>query len=110
MNKLLSLKHKPDAVFCASDSIALGALQAALESGCRVPQEMGIIGVGNHRYGEYVRVPLSTVDQKKTDIGEKAASLLLDVIHQRDNSVHRSILTEPKLIRRESSWKSKVIH
>ena len=106
MNKLLSLKHKPDAVFCASDSIAIGALQAALKSGCKVPQEIGIIGVGNHRYGEYVRVPLSTVDQKKTDIGEKAASLLLDLIHQRGDSARRSILMEPKLVVRESSRKS----
>jgi LacI family transcriptional regulator len=106
MKKLLSLKHQPDAVFCASDSIALGALQAALESGRRVPQEMGIVGVGNHRYGAYVRVPLSTVDQKKTDIGEKAASLLLDLIQQKDNSAHRSILMEPELVFRESSRKS----
>jgi LacI family transcriptional regulator len=107
MNKLLSLKHKPDAVFCASDSIALGALQAAFESGCRVPQDMGIVGVGNHRYGEYVRVPLSTVDQKKTDIGEKAASLLLDLIQEKDHAAHRSILMEPELVLRESSRKSR---
>ena len=106
MNKLLSLEHKPDAVFCASDSIAIGALQAALKSGCTVPQEIGIIGVGNHRYGEYVRVPLSTVDQKQTDIGEKAASLLLDLIRQRKDSGHRLILIEPELVVRESSRKS----
>ena len=108
MNKLLSLEHKPDAVFCASDSIAIGALQAALKSGCTVPQEIGIIGVGNHRYGEYVRVPLSTVDQKQTDIGEKAASLLLDLIRQRKDSGHRFILIEPELgrprIESEISW------
>jgi DNA-binding LacI/PurR family transcriptional regulator len=61
----------------------LSALQAALKSGCTVPQEIGIIGVGNHRYGEYVRVPLSTVDQKQTEIGEKGASLLLDFIRQK---------------------------
>jgi DNA-binding LacI/PurR family transcriptional regulator len=45
-----------------------------------VPREIGIIGVGNHTYGEYLRVPSSTVDQKRTAIGEKAATLLLDLI------------------------------
>ena len=89
MNELLNLDHKPDAVFCASDSIAIGALQAALKSGYTVPQEIGIIGVGNHRYGEYVRVPLSTVDQKQVDIGEKAASLLLDLIREGKGVGHR---------------------
>jgi LacI family transcriptional regulator len=106
MNKLLSLPYKPDAVFCASDPIAIGALQAALRAGCTVPREMGIIGVGNHRYGEYVRVPLSTVDQKRTDIGEKAANLLLDLIRQRKGAGHAVILIEPELVVRESSRKS----
>jgi LacI family transcriptional regulator len=105
MNKLLTLDRKPDAVFCASDPIAIGALQAALKAGCTVPQEMGIIGVGNHRYGEYMRVPLSTVDQKRTDIGQKAASLLLDLIRQRKGAGHRFILIEPELVVRESSRK-----
>jgi LacI family transcriptional regulator len=106
MNKLLRLKHRPDAVFCASDPIAIGALQAALKAGCTVPQEIGIIGVGNHRYGEYVRVPLSTVDQKQTEMGEKAASLLLDLIRQKGTAGPRLILIEPELVVRESSWKS----
>ena len=103
MNKLLQLKRKPDAVFCASDPIAIGALQAALKAGCKVPQEIGIIGVGNHRYGEYVRVPLSTVDQKRIDMGEKAAGLLLDLIRRKDGPHHRCILIEPELVVRESS-------
>jgi DNA-binding LacI/PurR family transcriptional regulator len=62
-----------------------------------VPQEIGLIGVGNHRYGEYVRVPLSTVNQKQTDIGEKAASLLLDLIRKEMDSANRFILVEPEL-------------
>ena len=103
MNKLLTLKQKPDAVFCASDSIAIGALQAVFQAGYKVPQEIGIIGVGNHRYDEYLRVPLSTVDQKRNVIGEKAASLLLALIRQRNNAEHGLILIEPELIIRESS-------
>jgi LacI family transcriptional regulator len=108
MNQLLSLKRKPDAVFCASDAIAIGALHAALKAGCKVPEQLGIIGVGNHRYGEYVRVPLSTVDQKRIDMGEKAASLLLGLIRQKDGGDDRCILIEPELVVRESSRKSAV--
>jgi LacI family transcriptional regulator len=106
MNKLLRLKHKPDAVFCASDSIAIGALDAAVQAGYQVPQEIGIIGVGNHRYAEYLRVPLSTVDQERSVIGEKAANLLLSLIRQTNNGDHQLILIEPKLVVRESTQRS----
>jgi LacI family transcriptional regulator len=106
MHQLLSLKQKPDAVFCASDPIAIGALQAALEAGCAVPEEIGIIGVGNHRYGQYLRVPLSTVDQKRIEMGNRAATLLLDLIRQKNKVSHRLILIEPELVIRESSCKT----
>lgn len=106
MHRLLSLKQKPDAVFCASDPIAIGALQAALEATCAVPEEIGIIGVGNHRYGQYLRVPLSTIDQKRIEMGNRAATLLLDLIRQKDKAGHRLILIEPELVIRGSSCKA----
>lgn len=105
MRQLLRLKQKPDAVFCASDPIAIGALQAALEAGYAVPEEIGIIGVGNHRYGQYLRVPISTVDQKRLEMGNRAATLLLDLIRQADKVSHRVVLIEPALVIRGSSCK-----
>lgn len=106
MQRLLSLPSPPDAVFAASDPIAIGALQAILQARLRPGPEMGLIGVGNHRYGEYLSVPLSTVDQRRIEIGKTAASLLLRMIREKGTNEPQCILIEPELIVRASSLRS----
>jgi LacI family transcriptional regulator len=102
--KLLTIRPRPDAVFAASDPIAIGALEGLLKGGQRVPEDIGLIGVGSHRYGPYLRVPLSTVDQNLVEIGRQAASLLLDLIKKGTNRRKpRVILLDPALIERQSS-------
>jgi LacI family transcriptional regulator len=102
MQRLLKLPKPPDAVFAASDPIAIGALQAALEANLNLPGDFGLIGVGNHRYGRFLRVPLSTMDQQRSQIGHLAANLLFEsMVKKRPRS--KSILTEPKLVVRDSS-------
>jgi LacI family transcriptional regulator len=101
---LLNISSPPDAVFAASDPIAIGALEALLEYGRCVPEEIGLIGVGSHDYGRFLRVPLSTVDQNRIEIGREAASLLLGVIAKGSSwKKPRVKLLDPKLIARESS-------
>jgi LacI family transcriptional regulator len=102
MQRLLKLKSPPDAVFAASDPIAIGALQAALEANLDLPADFGLIGVGNHRYGRFLKVPLSTVDQQRSQIGHLAAELLLASMDKK-RLRPKSILTEPKLVVRDSS-------
>jgi LacI family transcriptional regulator len=89
-------------VFAASDPIAIGSLQAALEARLHLPADFGLIGVGNHRYGRFLKVPLSTVDQQRSQIGQLAAELLLESMEKK-RARPKSILTEPKLVVRDSS-------
>jgi LacI family transcriptional regulator len=104
MQKLLQLSPRPDAIFAGSDPMAIGALEAARAAGLRLPEDMGLIGVGNARYTQYLSVPLSTVDQQRDMIGKKAAGLLLDLINRkRPPTRPKVILLEPRLIIRESS-------
>ena len=102
MQRLLSLESPPDAVFAASDPIAIGALQSALEAGLSLPAEFGLIGVGNHRYGRFLKVPLSTMDQQRSQIGLLAANLVLALIEAKQTRP-KTILIEPKLVLRDSS-------
>ena len=106
MQQLLRLPERPDAVFAASDPIAIGALQALLQAGLQPGPEVGLIGVGNHRYGEFLKVPLSTVDQRRVEIGRAAASLLLQLIREHDLKEPQSILIEPELVVRASSLRT----
>ena len=100
---LLQLKLRPDAIFAASDPIAIGALDALQKHGISLPSDFGLIGVGNMRYGQYLTVPLSTVDQQQIEIGKKAASLLVGLIDGSAGSDTRPILLEPRLVIRTSS-------
>src|SRR5258707_15659295 len=82
--------------------MAIGALKAAWEATLNLPADFGLIGVGNHRYGRFLRVPLSTMDQQRSQIGHLAANLLLESMEKK-RPRPKSILTEPKLVVRDSS-------
>jgi LacI family transcriptional regulator len=102
MQRFLRLESRPDSVFAASDPIAIGALQAALESGLTLPADFGLIGVGNHRYGPFLKVTLSTMDQQRSQIGLLAAKLMLSLI-EKERARPKSILISPTLVIRDSS-------
>jgi LacI family transcriptional regulator len=103
MRRLLALSPSPDGVFCYNDPVAAGAMKAALESGLRVPQDLAVVGAGNVHYSDLLRVPLSTIDQSSSLIGENAAALLLDLIEARSPQQPRTVLLPPKLIARDST-------
>jgi LacI family transcriptional regulator len=106
LEKLLRLSSPPDAVFAASDPIAIGALECALRHGLRVPKDLGVVGVGNHRYGQFLRVPLTTLDQNRLEIGRRAASMLINLIDGKSPPDPQVLLFKPNLIIRESSLRS----
>jgi LacI family transcriptional regulator len=62
-----------------------------------------VIGAGNIRYSDSLRVPLSTIDQSSTLIGETAADLLVECIEAKNRLAARRVLIPPRLIARESS-------
>lgn len=103
MRQLLQLNPIPDGVFCYNDPVAIGAIQAILDHGLRVPQDIAVIGAGNVRYTDIISVPLTTIDQDTTALGRKAAELLIDRIESKKRFRPVSILTEPQLMVREST-------
>jgi LacI family transcriptional regulator len=74
MGRLLALKCRPDAVFCYNDLTAIGAMQAALDAGLRIPEDIAFIGCGNFRYADYLRVPLSSIDHRSRSMPRSSTS------------------------------------
>lgn len=103
MNLLLAAKEAPDGVFCYNDPTAMGAMQAVIEKGMRIPQDLAIIGAGNVSYARFLRVPLSTIDQQSAEIGDRAAKLALKLIESKTQPKPNTILLAPRLVVRESS-------
>ncbi|WP_263409958.1 LacI family DNA-binding transcriptional regulator [Terriglobus tenax] len=104
IQKLLKLNPRPDAIFCYNDLTAVGAIEAVLEAGLRVPEDIAIVGCGNFRYAQYLRVPLTSVDQSTEQIGRTAGEEVIRLLDDPE-SASRSTLIEPHLRVRESSWK-----
>ena len=106
MKKLLGLTPPPDGVFCYNDPIAIGVIDAILDAGLRVPQDVAVIGCGNLHFDKSLRVPLSSVDQQSAAIGERAGKLLLSVLEAKAAPQPKSIMLEPRLVQRESTRRS----
>ncbi len=103
MQQLLQTNPRPDGVFCYNDPVAAGAIKAILEAGLRVPEDIAIVGAGNVHYSDLLRVPLSTVDQSSTAIGETAAELLSACMQSKTPPSPKRIFIPPRLVVRDSS-------
>ncbi len=102
MQDLLRLHPRPDAVFCYNDLTAVGAIEAVLDAGLRVPEDVAVIGCGNFRYAKYLKVPLSSIDQGTADLGRIAGEVALD-LSARPDQPPRSVLLRPRLVARRST-------
>lgn len=101
--RLLASEAKPDGIFCFNDPSALGAMRAILEAGLRIPEEVAVIGCGNLSYSDFLRVPLSSVDQGSENIGKSAAELALKIARQQDPIRPKAELITPHVVVRASS-------
>jgi LacI family transcriptional regulator len=106
MRRLLRHKAPPDGVFCYNDPVAAGAMKAIVEAGLRIPDDVAIVGCGNARWTELLRVPLSSVDQGATRIGERAARMALRLTADKTPSTPRNVLLPVNLVVRASSSRS----
>ena len=75
--RLLDQPMPPTALFCVSDVLALGALQAARERGLRVPEDLSVVGFDDVEYASMFQPRLTTIRQPCYRLGSVAASLLL---------------------------------
>jgi LacI family transcriptional regulator len=101
--KLLANKVRPDGIFCFNDPVALGTMRAVLDAGLRIPEDVAVVGCGNLSYSDFLRVPLSSVDQGSKLIGKHAAALALKLAHNKDPMRPKSELLPPHIVVRASS-------
>ena len=103
MSQLLSLKPRPDGVFCFNDPLAMGAMNYALDQGFRIPEDIAVIGCGNLHYDDSLRVPLSSIDQHSRRIGEEAARVALRILNSKTTLKPETVVLPPELIVRRST-------
>jgi LacI family transcriptional regulator len=103
MRQLLSLKPRPDGLFCFNDPLAMGAINHALDHEIRIPEEIAVIGCGNLHYDDSLRVPLSSIDQHSRRIGEEAARIALEILNSKIPPKPQTVVLQPELVVRRST-------
>ena len=71
-------QERPDALFIASDIMALGALKALYDAGLRVPQDIAVVAIGDPPFAQYTIPALTTLALPMPEAGRRAAHILLD--------------------------------
>ncbi|WP_344500751.1 LacI family DNA-binding transcriptional regulator [Streptomyces enissocaesilis] len=80
MERLLRAHPGPDAVFAASDAMAIGALRTLRERGLRVPEDVAVIGFNDLASARHTSPPLTTVHQPVRALGQEMARMLVSAI------------------------------
>lgn len=100
--RLLQSAPDIDAVFAASDLMAMGALQVLRESGRRVPEDVAVVGFDDQPGSELAEPPLTTVFQPAERMGEEMARRLAALIASEEPAPD-SVVLQTRLVRRESA-------
>ena len=93
MRFLLIKRPRLDAVFVASDLMAVGVMQALAEAGRRVPEDVAVVGYDDDPMAAGLQPPLSSVRQPIEEMGREMARLLMDAIHSPDRPPRKVLLT-----------------
>jgi LacI family transcriptional regulator len=90
----------PEAVFCMSDTQAIGTIYALSKLGMRVPDDIAVMGYDNIKLSKYL--DLTTVDQKMYTLGVEATRRLARLLENFDQPLHKTTI-DPILIERGST-------
>lgn len=99
--ELLALDEPPTAIFAASDTQALGVLEAAGAEGFAVPDDISVVGFDDIEVAEYVG--LTTVHQPLEESGRRAVERLVAALHDEDSRPHEERLELSLNVRRTTA-------
>lgn len=107
--RLLNADERPTAILAYNDLIAIGALLAAHEAGCPVPDKLSIVGHDDVPLATVLRPALTTVRQPMRELGAEAVGMLHDHLQRRSSAGPAPTLIRlaPQLIVRASTAAAK---
>lgn len=100
--KLLELKNKPEVIFAANDWTAVGCYEVIFEKGLKIPRDLAVVGFDDVMISRHLHPPLTTVKVPTSELGQTAANVLINKIHNRNHSAAQSIKIATELVIRKS--------
>ena len=100
--RILAMAQRPDAVFCATDQLAVGCIHTFRDNGLTIPADIAVAGFDNDEVAEICSPPLTTVAQPFFEIGSETVRLLTAMINE-EMTVGRHVMIDYQLKIREST-------
>jgi DNA-binding LacI/PurR family transcriptional regulator len=102
IRQLMNMKNRPTALVCANDNIAIALMKEAASAGLKLPEDLSITGFDNTETGREWQPALTTIHQRREDMGRAAVALLTRKIKNEGDDIPEKILCAAELIVRKS--------
>lgn len=102
MRRLMQLADRPTAVFCANNSMTIGALKTLKDLKVAIGREISVIGFDDLDLGPLLDPPLTVIDRPSEEQGARAARLLLQRLSGTMDAAPKHIVLPTRLIVRAS--------
>ncbi len=99
MQALLAGTQRPTALFCASDEMAIGAMQACREANLNLPRDMSIVGFDDIAFASFSHPRLTSVHQPRNAIGERVMLMMLNMLEEGGQEEGRTVLPHELVVR-----------
>jgi DNA-binding LacI/PurR family transcriptional regulator len=106
--RLLNSRRRPTAIFASNDQSAVGALNAVIEAGLNVPEDVSLMGYDNTALAALRHISLTTIHQPRNQIGEMAMRAVVRRIERPGLAARRHVLA-PKLVVRSTTARPRPI-
>jgi len=106
VTKMLRMKIRPDSIFAANDTSAVAIICQLKMKGIKVPEEIAVVGFNNVHVSRIIDPSLTTIHYPGMEMGEVAASALIEMLNSNESSIAKKIVLEHKLIVRNSSMRN----
>ena len=100
--KFISINSPPTAYFAQDDYMAIGIREALFEEGLRIPEDIAIMGFDDTEMASFAGIDLTTVTQKKYEMGQLGAKILIEKIEQPVPGLVSQLILDTELVLRKS--------
>lgn len=102
VKKFIESGKKFDGIVCASDEIAMGAINELRDNGIKVPEDVSVLGFNNNYAGSIFYPKISTISQPSYDMGSVAMRMLIKILNKKELDQDQYVL-DYELIKRNST-------
>ncbi len=109
VSKLLKMKNLPDGIFAANDTSAVAIICQLKIEGIRVPEDIAVVGFNNVHISRVIEPSLTTIHYPGMEMGEIAASTLIELLTTEEPKTTKTVVLDHKLIIRNSSLRKETV-